>query len=550
MRGISWWLRLLLLLPLALICSGQNQFQVQGTPQVQNQGPRRAVTGTVTNASSGEPIRHALVQLWGPRPVSALTGSDGRFEIGDVPEGPVNFAVTKPGFFDSRSLPGSEWRPSGSAFIVGSGNNDFRLTLSPAARIVGRITDSDGEAVEQIQVEILSEQIFQGRKQWQPRGNSNTNDDGSYRVDDLTPGRYIVFAAGNALPRPIWNAPQEVSAPAYYPDARDLVSAQPIEIRAGQEFRADFHLRAERGFRITGNISGVPVGLGLGISIQNSTGQIASMQGASLDQSRGKFRVQAVPSGTWIFAISASDGQGHPYEARQEVTVNGADVTDLPIVLHPAASIPVTVNHAANQPQSPIEQRPLNPGINAMLISTGAFNVQQYGLTSRGETAALAFDNVTPGKYKLDVQSYGSECLESATYGDVDVLRDYLVVGSDGETQPLTISLRSDCATLTAKIAPGEQQTSGFLLVVPSSSFGNPKVVPIATQSSLSGAGAVPDSSLLLSPGFYQVFAFSSLEGLEYANPEALRGYPSESITLDPAQKAELTLKLSERKGN
>jgi hypothetical protein len=46
------------------------------------------------------------------------------------------------------------------------------------------------------------------------------------------------------------------------------------------------------------------------------------------------------------------------------------------------------------------------------------------------------------------------------------------------------------------------------------------------------------------------VFALTSLDGLEYSNPEALRNYPSQSVNLGPGQKTELTVELTERKEN
>jgi hypothetical protein len=61
---------------------------------------------------------------------------------------------------------------------------------------------------------------------------------------------------------------------------------------------------------------------------------------------------------------------------------------------------------------------------------------------------------------------------------------------------------------------------------------------------------SVGSTQFTLSPGSYQVFAFSRVEGLEYANPEALRAYPSQSVTLEAGQKMDLTLDLAERKEN
>jgi hypothetical protein len=56
--------------------------------------------------------------------------------------------------------------------------------------------------------------------------------------------------------------------------------------------------------------------------------------------------------------------------------------------------------------------------------------------------------------------------------------------------------------------------------------------------------------SITLAAGSYQVFAFSTLNGLEYADAQALRSYHSQSVTLDAGQKTDLTLELNEQDKN
>jgi hypothetical protein len=248
--------------------------------------------------------------------------------------------------------------------------------------------------------------------------------------------------------------------------------------------------------------------------------------------------------------MSANDFEGHAYEARQVLTVDGADLNNVEMQLHPA-SIPVTINSAASQ-RKPLPDLQLGPpGASLELISEGGANLRTYELMSRGDgDSVLFFDDVAEGKYKLDVQSYGSECLESAWYGSVNLSDDYLVVTSGGPTQPLIVNLRGDCASLSAQIAPGQNQASGFLVIVPSSSFAEPKVLPIMAQSFFPAGMPFGGMSITLAPGTYRVFAFTNLDHLEYANPEALRDYPSQTITLDPRQKLELPVKLIDRKGS
>ncbi len=522
------------------------------------QGPRHLVTGAVNNAVTGEPVRRALVQMYGQTQGSVLTGPDGRFRFEDVPEGQVLFTLQKPGFFDSRSVQTSEWvNQSQTSFRIGSGRNDFQLKLYPSARIVGHITDQEGEPLENVTVQVMLEQIIQGRKQWQNRNGSSTDEDGAFRIDELIPGRYIVFSGGHVLPAASWNERSEVSPPMYYPDAVDLASAQAFDLQPGQEFRADFHLPKERAYRVTAQVAGVPANAGIGASLENASGQPAFFDGVHFDQKLGQFIAPAIPSGRWTVILSGGNRQGQLLEARQEITVDHADVSGVQLLLHRDVSIPITVNHPVNQANIP----PLatgenlatfpNSNLQAQLIPADSSRPNRYFAMLQGNPPAFAFFNTPPGKYRLNVQGFGNECLESATYGGVDLTRDYLVVSPDASAQPVTINMRSDCPTLQVAVRPGEHPADGaFVLLVPSSSFADPVVQPVSMAPPGTAGSSVGSTQFTLSPGSYQVFAFSRVEGLEYANPEALRAYPSQSVTLEAGQKMDLTVDLTERKEN
>jgi hypothetical protein len=153
-------------------------------PQLATQAPHHDLTGTVTNAITGEPINHALVQCPSPRSGSTLTGPDGRFEFSDIPE-----------------------------------------------------------------------------------------DDGYYSVGGLYPARYTVFVGGHVIPDSNWDGHLHVFAPAYYPGGPEISSAQLLDLQAGQEYRADFHLRSQPASRVSGTFAGVPAGVGISYRFANAVGQ-------------------------------------------------------------------------------------------------------------------------------------------------------------------------------------------------------------------------------------------------------------------------------------
>jgi hypothetical protein len=88
----------------------------------------------------------------------------------------------------------------------------------------------------------------------------------------------------------------------------------------------------------------------------------------------------------------------------------------------------------------------MNTNIQATLVSEH----QTVFAMPQGNPPQFMFRDIEPGKYKLKVQPLVKECIESATYGGIDLTRDYLVIGSDATTQPITINMRTDCATLTS----------------------------------------------------------------------------------------------------
>ena len=516
--GLTW----------ALMLSAQGQL-----PQQPAAGPKHTVTGTVSNALTGEPIRKALVQLFGQTQMSALTGPDGRFSFEDVPEGPVGFNTQKPGFYNN---------PNESKLqTVGSGSNDFALKLYPDARITGHVTDANGEPIEGANVQPILQMIQQGRQQWQRRGSTTTDEDGGFEFEDLPPGHYLIYCGGQDIPAMSWNAPREVYLPTYYPEAKDRTSAQVVELQPGQEFSADFHLHRERGYTVKAQVSGLPGRAGP--MLQDSGGQ--TYRGMRSDRQPGQFTAEGVPSGTWVLAVQAGDQAGHVFQARQEFTIDHADVTGLQAQAYPQVMIPVVVNLPDNESAEPPKRvgngQFMTPSTNVQvrLIPDKPSEGRNYFATMQGNPPTLRFMNVPPGKYKLSVRSFGDTCLDSATYGGVDLTRDELVVGPEGGAQPIVLNLGSDCAVL--KVGVKAEGVNTFIVIVPASGVEE----PIAQMVTGQVTGAI---QVKISQGTYQVFAFANIEGLEYANLEAMRSYSGQSITLEAGQEKDITLEVTERK--
>ena len=483
------------------------------------------------NAVTGEPIRRALVQMSGSYQASSFTNESGRFQFDNCPGGSAWFRAQKPGFFEPNN--GSPRRIS--RVSIDSNAKDIQVKLTPEARIEGRVTNSDGEPLEGVQVQAMGEQIIEGRKRFIGYSVASTTGAGHYLIGGLAPGKYFVRtvlrpAFGGQRPGQVVAGNYPLAYPSqYFPDAADIASAQPQELNGGGDAEVDFTLTAKQTFRISGTVAGAQNYLGVFLG-EPGGAQRAHYQ---FDRGTNRFVINLLPPGSSTLHFTSRDTQGNQYSATQEVTVAGADISGLQITLQPDDSIPVDIQQLTSGslmgsaqvrlvPTEPVEQRGGYPAISR----------------NGGAPGSMLVRNVPPGNYRVQVQVSSSACVESVTSGSANLLHDDLVVNGGATSPPITVVLRYDCGKLLGMVHSNSGPTPASILLVPDS--GDPIVIY-----------TLPDGSFthgLITPGSYRVYAFSSLGNLEYANPEALRDYAGQQISLEPNQSVTVSLELIERK--
>jgi len=408
--------------------------------------------------------------------------------------------------------------------------------IVPAAKIVGRVTEENGVPVKNTPVQVVKSAVINGRKYWRNDRTFSTDSDGNYQTDDLFPGTYLIFAPGYPLEASNGKSPPHAAVPAYFGDAADAASATNIKLIAGQEFRADIHFREARAYRFSAQITGIPNELSVFVNVENASGQRLE-EGITFDEKNRRLTAQALPGGVWTIVVSGGRGASQDYEARQQVNVS-ADISNLQVPVHRATSIPLVVVHQASPiANSPEEQyRKLFAEADVSISSADADN-PLITPAYEGEPSALMLNPVPPGKYRLHAGYLGKECLDSASFRGVDVTREELTVGSAGGAQALTLKMTYDCGSLNVHLRSLGQNNQAFLVAVPKSfALTDVRTFKIAGER---------QQAVTLSPGAYQVFAFSSLDELEYENPESLKRYSGQSVDLKSGQTAELTLDLN-----
>jgi hypothetical protein len=178
-------------------------------PQAPAVEPTGRISGRVTAADSGRPVRGARVSLNAPSLTggrTVVTDDSGAFDFQQLPEGRYTLSVAKTGFV---TLSYGQRRPMQPGTPLQLGVNqtlrDLEMRLPRGSAIGGQISDENGEPMPGIMVRVMREQLTQGQRRLTAAGSGTTDDRGQYRVWGLNPGEYYVSAVspnmfiGNAL---------------------------------------------------------------------------------------------------------------------------------------------------------------------------------------------------------------------------------------------------------------------------------------------------------------------------------------------------------------
>ena len=385
------------------------------------------ISGRVVASDTGKPIKRARVFInaaelqGGGRGV--LTDDLGVFDFTELPAGRYTVNVSKSGFVN---LSYGQRRPlqAGTPLQLADGqqlrNVDFQL---PRGSVLGgRILDEDGEPMAGVQVRVMRYQYLQGDRRLTPAGTGQTDDRGQYRVWGLMPGDYYVNAmarvmmpfggpggpggqggrggpagrGGGALPpgvadrlaavgvgggniaalgaMPGGNDQDTVNyAPTYYPGVTAVNDARAVTIGLSQELLdINFSMQLVKMSRISGRVTnpdGSPVTSGnINLALDATVGrgnQIGANLGGRI-QWDGAFAINAVPPGRYTLRARGDDSETPQYAALP-LTVNGADVTDVSVVLTPGATLNgvVTFPSAATAPPDVTQFRITAPSSDA-----------------------------------------------------------------------------------------------------------------------------------------------------------------------------------------
>ncbi|HVO99627.1 MAG TPA: carboxypeptidase-like regulatory domain-containing protein [Bryobacteraceae bacterium] len=522
-----------------------------------------SISGVVVNEQTGEPIKYALVTLMGfrkaepsqaqqplkmPQPVqkSIQAGPAGEFRFNGLLPATYSLNAQKPGFnFVFR--PGAEMRRSIELTASVSG---IQVKLSPLGVIEGKVVDQNDEPLRGVNIIALQAPVVDGERETHSVRSVATDDRGIYRLWNLASGQYYIKAAGKsggtyryvADTTPYYSSWQSF-APVYFGGSRTLDAAQPIEIAAGSNVSAEFHLNIEPGFKIRGTLVNAPDQT-VTFDLLQGTEDVSASR-TSLNASTGRFEVQDVTPGSYILratqegklrgealvTVGAGDVDGVPLAMAPAVTVKGITrVIGTPLSVKQMPGFPRALQQEGLVPHEVAEQmnQPIPVDCNVALHERGggSHSVASQRIRARAaqeeENGAFSIADVLPGTYRVRVQCSGGYPM-SVLSGGVDLLANpELIVPPGAVPPPIEVQAKAGGGTLHGTLDVEQaSQGAGLLLVPASATSGGPSMFPVWGE--MHGQGKMQFMQPFLAPGDYTVYAFSKWQEVEFRNPAFLQ---------------------------
>jgi hypothetical protein len=531
----------------------------QGLPPRDPRAPATGtahITGTITAADTGRPLRRATVRVMGA-PVqgmrTAATDADGRYDISELPAGRYTVVAARTGYVQTNF---GQKRPNtpGQPVVVQDGATTVRvdIALPLAGVLTGRVVDELGEPVSDVLVSAMRWQFMGGDRRLVPAGSmSPTNDIGEFRIHSITPGDYFV----SAMPRQMGQSSDRAGyATTFYPSAPQLDTAQRVAVHAGETVsNMTIMLNPAHLNRVTGVVlgaDGAPL-RGGGVNATLRGGVMMSSAGGAI-RADGTFEIGGLADGEYLLRALVGPlpmggpgvAAGPPLSATAVVTLAGADVSN--VVLRPAQAITLSGRVTGD----PAALTAIRPGAMQILAARLGMN----DATGPMPPPARLRDDFTfelsayPGRIALRGAGLNGLLIESVRWNGTDVTRGFdLPEGVEASGFEVTLTDRTARLVATVTDAKREPSVGSDVLIFPTDeTWWGPSMPGYTDQGRTDAEGRF--QSLPLLPGSYFVVAVDGLETFRSSDPEFLASVHTRAqrITLAAGDTREVEIQVHE----
>ncbi len=505
-----------------------------------------AISGTVVEAASGDPVRKAIVTVtWHGTPRSwATTRTDGsgKFSFEGLPAGKYDLTANKFGL-GTATYGTTSVRQLGDQITLADGeiHADIKLWFLRSASISGRVVDSEGEPVSGANLTLLRPSRQFGERILANAQGASTNDRGEFKITGLDPGQYYLRCIPNGggqfsnynyivyYSNGREQLPREMMVPQYYGGARDSKDAAPVILRGGDALTGiDFHLTAERPAMISGRVTGVPaldppadasltppVIRKRRVFLANEQGVMVTAAPAEDNFPGGNSEAARAPD--YHFEMPGNIPGSYRVEAMVRVKDKNYYASQLVDAHEGVNEVLLTMSPSVEvKGHLKVEGPAANPveGFTVMLGGAGPRSRRENFSSPVKKDGSFAIQDVPPGEWVLTVNGGSSTFEKSVRLGDKDLLYKRVEI-TPGLDAPLNIVISSNTATVSGAIDAGGRR-AGILLA------------PVGTLHTFArfyySVTADDDGKFKLNgiaPGKYKIFALQKINPASYRNPES-----------------------------
>ena len=455
---------------------------------------------------------------------------EGRCPFASVPPGRYTLGFDKAGFFPPENA-GSGIKGTITVDATNPPEVDLgTIVLVKARSISGVVRWDNEEPAEKVIVHALL--VKRGRAAY-ASGDVilvPTNAGGEFKLDNLRPGRYVVYSYVIGLA--LFLKPR-IALPVFYPNSPVPNTGDAIDMTNTAEVNQILmHLREATGVPVEGVVQASDAfpkgsGLFLGLTLEGNPAQVV----AGVEATSGQpFRIPNVPPGSYRFVTVAKGKDYYSLRDFQPLHVGAEPIAGIKITLMPRPPIEglAEVVGAASPGQPERVEPAANLALSGQSDALGIYGIV-HGLSNQsgnfhlddaadGETYMLKIA-APPGTYISRVDQNGRQ-LDGGPFP---------LVGGAGKVH---ILLRDDGATVQGMIRKKDGvEGAGFAVLAPSDR---------KREHLFRTAKAADDGSFQfhnVAPGEYDLFGFNRNDEDQYLEPVYLSGFASQSVKVTVAAK-------------
>lgn len=509
-----------------------------------------AIAGVVIKDPGSQPVKKAVIELIAEDQqqggnYTAVTGADGGFRIEGITPGRYHLFAEHTGYVESTSRGG---HGSGRILTVTAGQElkDLQIRFAAAAIITGRISDEDGEPLENAEVTVLRRTFSPGHSRLQQVAAERTNDLGEYRIPGLAPGNYYLSvtpppdfksllesdsSSASAKNASTGNAvkPSTSYQTTYYPGTSDSSQAEPVQLHAGDEFPANFSLTPSPTRTIRGSVANLPPNSSATIMLQSSDFNVV-FNGAEVHRD-GSFVIHDVSQGAYTIVASVENASV-PMIARQSLQVSSNNIDGLRLVPQTGATIRGTLHwdgraNVSNLTSPSLALRCSDPADALIDFSMGNGFSPAAPIASDG---SFQWRNVPPGNYSLQLDNDRSSTsdwfLKSVIAGGRAA--DLSSISVAGGVMVLDVVASPDGASVEGLVSDSQGEPVADAVVVAAPELRSSAGRFVKTVSDQRGRFSLHG----IAPGQYSLFAWDNVDGDAYYDREFLKDYQQQAVSM------------------